>query len=423
MSKVQNDQADLLKSIIGEEIIIDLGVKKGQTQLEDYQDPLESDLFPQTAPDEPKVTDACISDVTTEVPPVDVLEEIKVAGPAEDPKQHAQVHGLREKLGNLIHFPKQARAVSSPDQDSDLINQDQNSDRQTGQLQDGNASARVSIAQVTVLSLTAVVIAAAAYSARIQIREFAGEVASGWSEPTKSAPSEMPVTKTPTPGEVAKSPLGEGNGEAATPTSVNVVQGAYVPVEPPKLESPKPIPAPGSAMPMPIDRPLPKPTPPGAAAAATPLANVSAGVAQTKPTQPAGGQQTPAEGQAVKHGPVVLDDTSKAVVAPKQDAPIKTVQQATPVNAQGPVKVVAQPLKDANAGDTAPKAAAAVKATGITVVDVPKDGKSVMVTNPVNRLPMKLVVGERLPNGKVIQSINATNGSISTTDGVTYTMD
>lgn len=90
---------------------------------------------------------------------------------------------------------------------------------------------------------------------------------------------------------------------------------------------------------------------------------------------------------------------------------------AVPVE-ERPVQLVAKPAQDTQES----KPAATPKEGRITLVDIPADGKTVLVTNPQTRLPMKLSVGQALPNGKVIQSIDPKAGTVSA-GGSTYTMD
>ncbi len=53
------------------------------------------------------------------------------------------------------------------------------------------------------------------------------------------------------------------------------------------------------------------------------------------------------------------------------------------------------------------------KAVKITIVDISPDGNSVLVTDPSTRLPKRYQKGERLPNGQVLQSIDAGAGRIT----------
>lgn len=58
----------------------------------------------------------------------------------------------------------------------------------------------------------------------------------------------------------------------------------------------------------------------------------------------------------------------------------------------------------------------------ITIVDIAADGRSVLVTNPETRLPKKFVIGDQLPNGARLQSIDPAGAKISA-GGVAYEME
>lgn len=58
----------------------------------------------------------------------------------------------------------------------------------------------------------------------------------------------------------------------------------------------------------------------------------------------------------------------------------------------------------------------------ITIVDIAADGRSVLVTDPETRLPKKFVIGDQLPNGARLQSIDPSGAKI-TASGVAYEME
>ncbi|MDX9956492.1 MAG: hypothetical protein RBT75_20515, partial [Anaerolineae bacterium] len=58
----------------------------------------------------------------------------------------------------------------------------------------------------------------------------------------------------------------------------------------------------------------------------------------------------------------------------------------------------------------------------ITIVDIAADGRSVLVTDPETRLPKKFVIGDQLPNGARLQSIDPAGAKI-TASGVAYEME
>lgn len=148
---------------------------------------------------------------------------------------------------------------------------------------------------------------------------------------------------------------------------------------------------------------------------------------------------------------VVDDGASKATAAPapapKAPAAVSPAQPPAPAAKPptavapapasrqaavptGPVKLAqpveeraAQPAQPAKAG-AAPSAAPVAPANEarITIVDIVPGGKAVLVTNPATRLPQRVAVGEKLPNGRTVQSIDEKAGSV-TADGATYKIE
>lgn len=96
---------------------------------------------------------------------------------------------------------------------------------------------------------------------------------------------------------------------------------------------------------------------------------------------------------------------------------------AKPVQEAAGGQKFAQPVEERSTKVvTSPSASHNDIATKITIVDITPGGKKVLVTNPTTRLPTALAVGDKLPNGKVIQSIDEKSSSI-TADGTTYKLD
>ena len=301
-------------------------------------------------------------------------------------------------------------------------------------------SARFTLAQMAIAGMAPLVLAIVAYSLHLHYRDSTemkdvginnkqinAQPSVDGSKPDLKAERVEESTQTDNKVEAdASSPahresnVSHKDDIASPPISVKVVSGAYVPVEPPRVELPKSIPAPGSQLPLPVEKS-------GNVKIAAPVVMPTSVGAQQAPVKvsTSNGVNPPLETKDNKPGPLVLDDTSKddRERAIQKNAPVKVGLQPVSAPVQTQIKSTVQPVKDAQVVETSAKAVSTNKSPGVTVVDVPKDGKSVMVTNPVNRLPMKLVVGERLPNGKVIQSINGAGGFILTADGVTYSMD
>lgn len=243
----------------------------------------------------------------------------------------------------------------------------------------------------------------------------------------------------------------EVSSKRANP-SVRVSDQEY---QPSQAEGPTVVGAQGPLPPMPIPLPvgvardIELPTP---SAAHTPLP-----LPNTKPAEP----KVPTSKDENKDKPTALiiddgptkkvevDAKSKALATPeafKKDAtppspklpepPAPTSQPAKPTTAPTAPQTVAKPVQEAVAGQkfaqpveekstkvvTSPSASPNDKATKITIVDITPGGKKVLVTNPSTRLPTALAIGDKLPNGKVIQSIDEKSSSI-TADGTTYKLD
>ena len=239
-----------------------------------------------------------------------------------------------------------------------------------------------------------------------------------------------------------QSPQAAGGGElpvalAGNPkTTVRVIDQEYTPPQTFPIGVARPSPLPDDheigGMPVPLNPPSPV------------AAEAIISAAKTKPKEQ-GPTEKPASSVVVDDGPVQkavepapkkVEPPVKAVVEPPKQASAKPVQPPSPVLPTPAVKGVdasvklAKPVEEkpavaAQVNAKAPAAAAApVSPTGskITLVDIPPGGKSVLVTNPANRLPTRLSVGDKLPNGQTIQSIDEKSGSI-TADGSTYKLD
>ncbi|UUZ66224.1 hypothetical protein LP417_34985 (plasmid) [Polaromonas sp. P1-6] len=103
----------------------------------------------------------------------------------------------------------------------------------------------------------------------------------------------------------------------------------------------------------------------------------------------------PADAKAVDKKPgapeAVILDMEPAAAAKAKEVPGVQINTAKP-----PVKEV-------------PK-----RATGSGLVAVTPDGKTALFTNTATRLPEKFAVGDKLPSGEVIKSIDANAGVVKT---------
>jgi hypothetical protein len=246
-------------------------------------------------------------------------------------------------------------------------------------------------------------------------------------------------------------------GISAKPSSVRVVDQEYkAPAATPQLGGPLPIAGqptqePASAAPAAVGGPLPVPMSKGVPDV-VPAPSLPLDILTRSPSAPAAAAPAKPDKKDQPPALVVDDGGAKAPAiaavppAPKAPAAAPATQpapaakpQATPAPApatrpaaatSGPVKL-AQPVEDravqqalpAKAG-TAPAAtpAAAANEAKITIVDIVPGGKAVLVTNPATRLPQRVAVGEKLPNGRTVQSIDEKAGSV-TADGATYKIE
>ena len=232
-------------------------------------------------------------------------------------------------------------------------------------------------------------------------------------------------------------PVGSAKGQSG---AVRVIdqdyapeQSAPIPALAPHQAMPSPLPIDDShGVPLPINPP-PVPGPSGPAKKtekeatdkpSTSVVVVDDGPAPKAPA-PAPAAAAPTKPPEQAHKPA---SPPKAEVTAKPAPPSATLppptKSAKPVEGGGKF---ATPVEERPVGGTAVKAAApeAKREEGgvkITIVDIAPGGKTVLVTNPSTRLPTKLGVGDKLPNGNTIQAIDEKTGSV-TADGSTYKLD
>ena len=142
---------------------------------------------------------------------------------------------------------------------------------------------------------------------------------------------------------------------------------------------------------------------PGNAPVALPAA-----VAPAKPKE----QKAPAKPKEQKEDRVAALVLDKPEEKPK--TPVAVEIKPTPPLAQ-PKNLVGPSTKDTaikpSANVTAPTPSREAQAT-ITVVDIDKDGKYVLLSNPTTRLPEKFTVGQKIYTGETIVGINPATGKV-----------
>jgi|LNFM01.1.fsa_nt_gb hypothetical protein len=218
----------------------------------------------------------------------------------------------------------------------------------------------------------------------------------------------LPVDQFPVVASGPSKPVRDaGKGEDDKPSSALVLDDSATPSKPvekkPEVKPAEVKPAETKPVPtapvLPPAAQLPKPTAPVAPPAA--------------PVAPAGKLATPVLDKPALPGASQAPALT-SVPAANQPAPSAT-KFATPVE-EKPAGVTSAPATRPGGG------ADAAAGTRITIVDIAANGKSVLVTDPATRLPTRKAVGDKLPNGKTIQSIDATAGSVIA-DGTTYKLD
>lgn len=215
-----------------------------------------------------------------------------------------------------------------------------------------------------------------------------------------SAPSELPITP------------------AATNAPVRVVSAAYMP--------PQPSPAAGDTQPLPIAAPnespaAPLPFAPPAATQET----VQQKVPQLPKVAPVPAERPPAaavnpSGPMQKEAPPAANPASTQ----REQQPVSAVvldeasprgARVAPNNAPAAPAVGAQPSKASSTAAATATAQPAPKASlerGTGLVAITPDGKLAVFTNPKTRLPQQFKIGDQLPSGDTIRSIDAKEGKV-----------
>lgn len=250
---------------------------------------------------------------------------------------------------------------------------------------------------------------------------YVGWKASAWLDPNKVVRIEQtPAATQPKPQVIL--PIEEPG------QSVQVVDQEYVPGGPlPVLGGAPPAPLPGqpvNMIPLP-EVPLPakpreepkKEQEPKSAV----LVDLSAGNKNEAPAEKKEPEKKEPEKRPV---PPPKEAARKNVAPPSAILPAVKPEVAKEAQAK-----LARPVEEKSPGVTMPAAemkpsapAPAKAEQKVTIVDIAQGGGSVLVTNPATRLPTRLSVGDKLPNGKVIQSIDEKAGSIKA-DGTVYKLD
>jgi hypothetical protein len=167
---------------------------------------------------------------------------------------------------------------------------------------------------------------------------------------------------------------------AETPNSVPVIveNRAVTPSAPMVVADTPQRPAPPPSAPMPPTAQMPKPV-----------------LAQPPVQAPAPAQAAP---QAAKPAPDKKGPSFEAVILDVDPTGAKPKETASAPGTS------AKPTEK-----EAPK-----RPTGAGLVAITQDGKAALFTNPTNKLPEKYSVGQKLPSGEVLRSIDVSTGTVKT---------
>jgi hypothetical protein len=207
----------------------------------------------------------------------------------------------------------------------------------------------------------------------------------------------------------------EASGELpiAPAATVRIVQSAYVPPQQEAAPAPvekQPFPiakAQPDAVtpPLPFSPPLPEPAKPPAKVPAQEVTKPAVSSAQ-KPPEPAAKAQppvppkaTPARQEPQTVPAVVLDEAAPRGSRAPAPAPTVPAQAAVPVNQSAPA---------------VPPAPKPPIERGTGLIAITPDGKVAVFTNPKTKLPQQFKIGEQLPGGDTIRSIDAKEGKVVT---------
>lgn len=186
---------------------------------------------------------------------------------------------------------------------------------------------------------------------------------------------------------------------AANPGAVKVVAAPYAPE--PRIESALPIAPLPAANPVSetvpaAEGPLPRSLPLVVASTTTPAAQPQPAAAKASPS-PAKSKEEPAQ-----RVPAVLLDDPVPAAGQRPASPTPAAATAKPT-ANNPVATLKPEV-------TAKPPAA--RGTGL--VAITPDGKSAVFTNPKTRLPEQFKVGDQLPNGETVRSVDYKEGRVLT---------
>lgn len=165
--------------------------------------------------------------------------------------------------------------------------------------------------------------------------------------------------------------------------------------------------------------PVPPQVVAAAAQSAAPVAAAATAAGGQAARPPAPSASAPGKGDDKPRPSAVLVDEGPAPTA-YNNAAGKTPTATAPAPAQAPSAKPGPTPVAAPAGSKAPAGPALPRGTGL--VAITPDGKFAVFTNPKTRMPEQFRVGEQLPNGETLKSIDQNEGRV-VTGAKEYTLD
>lgn len=190
-----------------------------------------------------------------------------------------------------------------------------------------------------------------------------------------------------------------------------------------------------SALPPPVQNPGPLPQLPFQ----TDLAPLAANEPQPAGNNAASSRQTAQPRAIPADVPMAVFNEPlqpKTIATPQVSAPVQPGANQQPQSRLGPVVLSASSVtqskpvpnsKSVGVTSTAPNESAGAQSSGLTgesrahILAVP-NAEAIVITNPATRLPMMVKLGERLPDGSTLKSVDKNSSSAVTSHGETLSL-
>jgi len=242
--------------------------------------------------------------------------------------------------------------------------------------------------------------------AALVVATFAGIGPFVASAPEAVAEAELPLPFAPPSEPSLVRSINEPFGNTpAGQTGLSIIQ---------QVDSAGPVP---SVTPLPFDGPSPTMPLVASVPDAPPMKLAPAKVAPAAPERSSGSKEpdkskSGKEDEPKRNRAVILDEGPDLNQKPAS----KPATAARPDTTAG--TAVAKPATSPTAAQVAAAAPAVATTPALKpsagLVAITPDGKAALFTNPSTRLPQQFKVGDKLPSGETIKSIDATNGKVTT---------